>query len=64
MVPQAGMNGYATITLTIIGGVLSKTGILFDAETIVDSLHVVKIIGEFVIQNTADTIMLTQKKYQ
>ena len=55
------MNGVATKVTMLIGRVLDNTGISFDAGKIVENLPRMKRIGDFFIQNAADTIMLTKK---
>ena len=60
MVPQAGMSGVTTIAPIIVGDVLANAGIPFDASKLVDSLPSGYSISQSVIQNAADTVMLTK----
>ena len=53
------MSGVATIAPMVVGAVLAKTGIKFDADKIVNSLPGHVKIGDMVIQNAIDTMMLT-----
>lgn len=57
LAPQAGLNGVATIAPMIIGEVFVNAGMQFNTNTIVDCLPERKAIGDFVIQNVADTVI-------
>ena len=61
MVPQAGMSGVATIIPMIAGAVLENAGIKVKTEDIVRSLPANDTIARMVIQNAADTVMLTKE---
>ena len=60
MVPRASTNGVEIISPMIIGGVLENDGIKFDSDLIVNSLPRHKIISDYIIQNSADTVILAK----
>ena len=64
MVPQAGINGVATIIPMVVGAVLENAGIKTNASNLVQSLPSGPRIARMVIQNAANTIMLTKESIQ
>ena len=64
MVPQAGINGTATIILMVVGAVLEKTGIKMNASNLVQRLPSCPMITRMVTQNAVNTIMLTKESIQ
>ena len=61
MVPQAGMNGVATIIPIVVDTVVENAGIKTNAAKVVRSLPSGPTIAKMVIQNAADTIMLMKE---
>ena len=61
LVPQANNNGFATITPMIFVAVLANSGMKCSTGNIVDSLPENYLLGDMVIQNAADTIILTKE---
>ena len=64
MVPQAGMSGVATIAPIIVGAVLENAGIRINTKVLVHSLPGNDTIANMVVQNAADSIILTKESIQ
>ena len=58
MVPQAGMSGVATIAPMIVAGILANAGLDFKTDLLIESLPGRIAIGDFVVNNAADTIIM------
>ena len=58
MVPQAGMSGVATIAPMIAAGMLANAGLEYDTDLLIESLPGRIAIGDFVVNNAADTIVM------
>lgn len=58
LVPQAGLNTVANIVPMVIVGVLVNASIQVNTHSIIGSFPGRKAIGDFVIKNVADTVIL------
>ena len=64
MVTHAGISGVVTVVPIVVGEILSNAGILFDTHKTVNRLPTGYTIGDMVIQNAADTVILTKVRIQ
>ena len=61
MIPQAGMNGIATVAPMIASAILVNVGVSINTSKMVDSLPNCNTISNMVIRNAVDTVMLTRE---